>query len=129
MGIDREQGVRWAQSYGRTWSHWDVEGFVRLFTEEVVYVEHPTGRTVIGREDLDGYVREEQRSQGPVTVRIGDPVVEGDRVAGEFWATGEDGAVVGGFIAHLDGGGQCSVFREYWFELDSPVEPFPGWGS
>ena len=63
-----------------------------------------------------------------VTVRIGDPIVEGARVAGEFWATGRNGAIAGGFVAHLGGDGRCTLFREYWFELDAAVDPFQGWG-
>ena len=98
-------------------------------TEDVEYVDHPTGRTVVGRPALEAYVLEEQREQGPVTVRIGSPVVEGNRVAAEFWATGEDAAVVGGFIARLDDDCRCTVFREYWFELEGPAAPFPAWGD
>jgi ketosteroid isomerase-like protein len=128
MAIDRELAARWARAYGSTWSQWDVDAFVALFSDDVIYVDHPTGQTVRGRADLAEYVRNEQREQGPVAVRMGEPVVEGNRLAAEFWATGEDGAIAGGFVARLDEDGRCSLFREYWFELEGPVEPFPAWG-
>jgi hypothetical protein len=129
MSIDRERAAEWASAYGSTWSVWDVTGFVELFSEDVVYVDHPTGETVLGRPALDAYVRKEQREQGRVTVHMGSPVVEGDRVACEFWATGDEGSIPGAFIARLDDNGRCTQFREYWFELEDVVQPFPGWGG
>ncbi len=129
MSIDRAAAADWARAYGSTWAAWDIAGFLDLFSEDVVYLEHPTGEAVVGRAALDAYVREEEREQGDVTVRIGSPVVDGNRVAGEFWAAGEDGAIAGGFIALLDATGRCTMFREYWFEIEEGAEPPEGWGT
>ena len=129
MSTDRSSAATWASDYGRTWSSWDVEGFVALFTEDVVYVDHPSSQAVRGREALRAYVLGEREAQGEVTVRIGSPLIDNDRVAAEFWASARDVAIAGGFIAHLDREGLCSFFREYWFELDAAAQPFAGWGT
>jgi hypothetical protein len=129
VSIERERAAEWVRSYGATWEQWDIEAFVDLFSEDVLYIEHPTLETVVGREALDTYVRKEERDQGPARLQMGSPVIDGDRVAGEFWATLKDAAIAGGFFARLRDDGRCTVFREYWFELEGAMQPFPGWGD
>ncbi len=130
----REQAVAFVEGYGRTWESWDFESFVDLFTDDVVYVEHPTDETCVGRADMARYIRKEQREQGVANVRMGKPLVDGDQVVAEFWATmtsrTEEATLTGCFIARIDPtDGRCSHFRQYWFELDGHVRPFDGWGG
>ncbi len=61
--MDREKAVAFVKGYGRTWQAWDFEGFADLFTDDVVYVEHPTDETVVGREQTLDYIRREQLAQ------------------------------------------------------------------
>jgi hypothetical protein len=100
----------------------------------VVYVAHATQPPVVGRAALAGYVRNEAAEQGAVQVRMGTPVVDGDRVAGEFWVTAATGAdpttLVGSFIARLTPDRRCSRFREYWFHVEGEAMPaYDGWGD
>jgi hypothetical protein len=97
----------------------------------VIYVEHPTDETVVGSEEMARYIRKEQSEQGAASVRMGDPIVQGDRVVAEFWATmsnrqdEEEGTLMGCFIARLDpANGRCTHFRQYWFEVEGHVSPF-----
>ena len=130
MSEDREAALAFVEGYGRTWEGWDIAGFVDLFTEDVIYTDHPTEETVVGREALEHYVRKEQAQQGAVAVRMGVPIVDGNRVSAEFWAAGEQATIAGCLIAHIDGGhGRCSHFREYWFEIDGHASPKDGWGD
>jgi len=124
------------EGYGTTWERWDLAGFVELFSDDVIYVEHPTDETVVGREEMARYIRKEQAEQGTASVRMGRPIVEGNQVVAEFWATmsnreGErEGTLMGCFIAQLDPTtGRCTRFRQYWFEVEGHVEPFNGWGE
>ena len=57
--------------YGRTWEAWDVPGFLDLFSDDVVYVAHPTAETVVGRAALERYVCTEAAEQGDVRVTMG----------------------------------------------------------
>jgi ketosteroid isomerase-like protein len=131
MTVDREAAVAFAEGYGRTWERWDREGWVGLFSDDVVYVVHPTHETVVGKEALGPYFEKEAAEQGEVNVRIGNPVVEGDHVTAEFWVTSvkEDATLTGCFIARLNSAGLCSLFREYWFNIDEHVRPYEGWGE
>jgi hypothetical protein len=135
MGIDREQAEAFVEAYGRTWESWDLDGFVGLFSDDVVYVEHPVDETVVGREEMERYIRKEQGEQGSARVRMGTPIVEGNQVVGEFWAAMSnraeaEGTLAGCFIARIDADtGLCIRFRQYWFEFEGHSAPFPGWGE
>ena len=133
MTTGRERAVAFVDDYGRAWESWDIPGFVELFSDDVVYVAHATHETVVGRAALTSYVRKEAAEQGQVSVRMGNPVVDGDRVAAEFWvtATSEDGdaTIAGCFIAHLAPDGRCAFFREYWFDTEGHTSAYEGWGE
>jgi len=131
---ERERATAFVEGYGQTWERWDFAGFVALFTDDVVYVEHPTDETVVGREEMVRYIRKEHSEQGVASVRMGEPIIEGERVVAEFWATmtngEEEGTLAGCFIARIDpADGRCSHFRQYWFEFDGHITPFDGWGE
>ena len=131
MSVDRATAVAFAEAYGRTWEEWDRAGWVDLFSEDAVYVVHPTTETVVGREALGPYFDKEAAEQGEVDVRIGNPVVDGNHVAAEFWVTAVSGdaTLTGSFIARLDSDGRCSLFREYWFNIEEQATPYDGWGE
>ncbi len=132
--MDREKAIAFVEGCGRTWQAWDYERFADLFTEDAIYVEHPTDETVVGRNQLLDYIRREHEAEGVASVSMGTPVVEGEHVIGEFWTTmskpGEIATLIGCFIAKLDEGtGRCHHFRQYWHEVDGHVAPYEGWGE
>lgn len=132
MSTAEGRAAAFVKGYGRTWGQWDVDGFLDLFTADVVYVVHPTEETVLGREALRTYFRKEESEQGSVEVRMGAPIAAADKVAAEFWVIGaeEDLTIAGCLIARLDGAdGRCSHFREYWFDLEGQRAPDEGWGD
>jgi uncharacterized protein (TIGR02246 family) len=131
--MNRDMALAFVEGYGRTWDAWDFEGFADLFTDDVVYVEHPTDETVVGREQILDYIRREQKAEGVANVRMGTPIIGDDHVVGEFWTTmtkpDEQGTLIGCFIAQLDETGRCCHFRQYWHEVDRHVAPYLGWGQ
>jgi hypothetical protein len=134
MSLDREQAMAFVEGYGRTWQSWDSAGFVELFSDDVVYVAHPTETTVVGREALAPYLEGQHAEMGSVSVRMGNPIVERTHIAAEFWVTAtnqdEDETTAGCLIAQLDpADGLCTNFREYWFDIDGHVSAFDGWGE
>jgi len=133
MTTVRERAVAFVDGYGHAWESWDIPGFVDLFSDEVVYVAHATEETVVGRAALTSYLRKEAAEQGQVSVRMGNPVIDGDRVAAEFWVTatseGEDATIAGCLIAHLSSDGRCHFFREYWFDVEGHTSAYEGWGD
>jgi ketosteroid isomerase-like protein len=134
LSLDRARAIAFVEGYARTWESWDVDGFVDLFGEEIVYVAHPTEETVFGRDALRRYLLGERDTQGTVSVRLGEPMVEGRRVMAEFWVTATNDAgnetYAGCFIAQIDADdGRCTHFREYWFDIEGHAAPFDGWGE
>ena len=131
--LTRERAAAFVERYGRTWESGEQSGFVDLFSDEVVYVAHATEETVVGREALTGYIRKEDADLQGATVRMGTPVIDGNRVAAEFWVTrtnaGEEWTTVGGFVARLAPDGRCDFFREYWFDVEGHAIPYEGWGK
>jgi hypothetical protein len=121
------------EAYGAAWESWDFSGFVDLFSDDVVYVAHATQETVVGRAALATYIRKEAADQGQASVRMGSPVIDGDHVAAEFWVTrtneGENWTTAGCLIAQLGPDGRCTVFREYWFDVEGHTRPYAGWGE
>jgi hypothetical protein len=133
MTICRGDAAAFVEGYGRAWEGWDVSGFVDLFSDEVVYVAHATQETVVGRPALASYLRKEAADQGEASVRMGSPVIEGDRVAAEFWVTATSGTrattIVGCFVARLAPDGRCDNFREYWVDVEGHTGSYEGWGE
>jgi ketosteroid isomerase-like protein len=95
MSLERDRATAFVEGYGRTWESWDFDGFVGLFSDDVVYVEHPTDETVVGSEEIARYIRNERTAQGVASVRMGKPIVDGDQVVGEFWAKMTNGVEEG----------------------------------
>ena len=133
MGIDRDRAAAFVEAYGRAWEEWDFHGFAELFSDDVVYVAHATEKTVVGQAELAEYLREEAADQGHARVQMGRPIIEGDRVAAEFWVTrsndGEDWTTAGCLIAEFESDGRCGFFREYWFDVQGHTGAYEGWGG
>lgn len=133
VDTSREHAAKFVEAYGRTWERWDISGFVDLFSSDVVYVAHAMEETVVGKTALESYVRKEAAEQGEVSVRMGSPVIDGDRVAAEFWVTatnaGEAATIAGCFVARLTPDGRCGQFREYWFDVGGHTSAYEGWGD
>jgi ketosteroid isomerase-like protein len=133
MGINRGSAAAFVEAYGHIWESWDFSAFVELFSDDVVYVAHATQEKVMGRAALARYIRKEAADQGQASVRMGSPVIDGDRVAAEFWVTrandGENWTTAGCFIARLGADGRCTFFREYWFDVAGHISAYDGWGE
>jgi ketosteroid isomerase-like protein len=131
-GSTRRDAAAFVERYRRTWETWDFAGFVDLFSDDVVYVAHATEERVVGRRALASYIRKEAADQGQASVRMGSPIIDGNRVAAEFWVRrtnkGEDWTTAGCFIARLGPDGRCAFFREYWFDVEGHTDAYDGWG-
>jgi len=64
---------------------------------------------------------------------MGKPVIDGDRVAAEFWVAAtsgdRDATIAGCFIARVGPDGRCTSFREYWFDAEGQTRAYEGWGE
>jgi uncharacterized protein (TIGR02246 family) len=132
MSLDRQQVSAFLERYRQTWEAWDVEGFTELFSDQAVYVDHPTDAIAIGKDAVADFLRSEGLQQGQVSVELGNPIIDGNRVAVEYWVTRTNGNVkatlTGCLLAQLDADGRCARIHEYWFDIPGQPDRFAGWG-
>jgi steroid delta-isomerase-like uncharacterized protein len=123
----------WIDAYARAWREGDAEAAAALFTETAMYRSAPFRPPHVGREEIVRYWREEPARHERVELCFGTPVVQGRRVAVEWWASMvQDGETVTGpgcLVLRFDRDGRCEELREYWHEQPGRHEPPSGWGS
>jgi hypothetical protein len=125
--------VDWLARYRRAWIERDADAASRLFTEDATYREQPFEDPFVGRAAIRDYWARVTAAQTSVELRYGRPLVEGNRLAVEWWANLQtsDGplTLAGEFLLLFVESGDCRELREYWVLTRERVEPPPGWGS
>ncbi len=123
----------WLERYRRAWIDRDAAAAGDLFTDDAVYREEPFKAPFAGRDAIRDYWTRVTATQRDIELRYGRPVVDGRRVAVEWWVTlvnGEAPATLAGeFLLTFAENGQCRELREYWAYVDGRVEPPAGWGA
>jgi ketosteroid isomerase-like protein len=123
----------WLGRYRRAWIEKDAEAASQLFTEDASYREQPFQPAFVGRAAIRDYWARVTASQISVELRYGRSVVEGQRVAVEWWANLQtaDGplTLAGEFLLRFADSGECEELREYWLLTQALVEPPRGWGA
>src|SRR5687767_5588727 len=108
----------WLARYRRAWIEKDADAAGRLFTEDAIYREQPFQAPFVGRAAIRDYWARVTASQISVELRYGQPIVDGHRLAVEWWANLEtDGGPVtlaGEFLLLFADSGECRELREYW---------------
>lgn len=128
MNIDE-----WVESYRIAWEQADDESVADLFTENGTYRSNIFEEPHVGREGIRAYWQQVTQTQSDVSVRMGRPFGEGNRVAVEFWTNmGNDGEQVtlpGCLLLQFEADGRCSSLREYWHFAGGLLDPPPEWGT
>jgi hypothetical protein len=124
----------WIEGYRRAWEEDDAELVLTLFTEDASYRSSPFREPNLGHEGIHAYWTRAAGRQTGVKVRMGEPVVDGNVVAVEWWTTmddPEDGTVTlpGCLLLQFAPDGRCFDLREYWNVEPGTVESHEGWGS
>jgi len=123
----------WLQRYRQAWIERDADAAGQLFTEDAIYREQPFQPPFVGRAAIEDYWARVTASQTSVELRYGRSIVDGRRLAVEWWANLQttDGplTLAGEFLLRFAEGGQCRELREYWVLTQGRVEPPAGWGE
>jgi ketosteroid isomerase-like protein len=122
----------WVEEYGRAWGEKDPDAVVALFTENAEYRSSPFREPDVGSEGIRAYWLRATSTQEEVDVLMGTPIVAGDKVAVEWWATmrdaGEQITLPGCLLLRFAGDGRCEALREYWHVEPGRHEPHADWG-
>jgi len=123
----------WLARYRRAWIERDADAASRLFTEDATYREQPFQAPFVGRAAIRDYWARVTASQTNVELRYGQAIVDGSRLAVEWWANLQtiDGplTLAGEFLLLFVDSGECRELREYWVLTQERVEPPHGWGA
>lgn len=129
--MDVVSAAGWIERLRLAWTGADGEAAAALFTTGATYRSHPFRIPLQGRDDIARYWSTAAATQHDLNVRFGAPLVDGDRVAVEWWATSVEGVTpqtdCGALILRFEGE-LCVELREYWNVAESRVEAPVGWG-
>lgn len=123
----------WVEGYRLAWETVDSEAAANLFTDGATYRDNIYGEPNRGRDGVAAYWTGVTATQTDVSVRMGNPVIDGDRVVVEFWtnmaADGEPVTLAGALLLDFDeASGLCHALREYYAFTPGTVDPPEGWG-
>lgn len=123
----------WIDAYGAAWEERDPAAAAALFTEDASYRSLIYEEPHVGQGGVAEYWRSVTASQRDVRVQMGEPFVDGERVAVEFWTNmNADGAPVtlaGCLLLYFAADGRCRRLREYWNFVPGSADPPPEYGS
>lgn len=129
MGVEE-----WLELYRVAWEQADPDAAAALFTDGAVYRSSPFREPHIGQEGVREYWARATGSQSDTRVLIGRPIVEGNRVAVEWWTTYTDaeegdGTLPGILFLRFAADGRCEELRETWNWETGTRRPHDGWGT
>ncbi|MGH2827455.1 MAG: nuclear transport factor 2 family protein [Actinomycetota bacterium] len=130
--MDTRSAGGWADAYARAWERRDPDAAAELFTPDAAYRSLIFDEPHIGNAAIRAYWRRATSTQRDVRVRIGAPLVDGERAAIEWWTVvsdDEDGRVTlpGCLLLEFEGE-RCARLNEYWHSEPGAAEPYEGWG-
>ena len=124
--------TNWLETFAKAWREGDYDLVADLFAEDAVYRSAPLREPYRGRTAIREYWRGATDAQQDLELQFGAPVVDGDRVAVEWWASLEDDedevTLPGCLILRFDDAGLCADLREYWHVGSGRFPPPEGWG-
>lgn len=115
----------WVAAYAQAWTSKDDVSITNLFTEDATYQSNPTEPAHIGTEAIGAYWRRATATQQELDLSFGTPVIDGNRLAVEWWATMRDPewrpdapsdavTLPGCLILRFAADGRCEELREYY---------------
>jgi hypothetical protein len=123
----------WIEGYRRAWVERDPQAAAALFTEDASYRSSPFVEPNLGQEGVVAYWTGATSTQAEVEVEMGEPLVDGNHAAVEWWtrmrADGDEITLVGCLLLRFAADGRCEDLREYWNYESGRLPPHEGWGS
>ena len=121
-----EAALRWIDGWLRGWRALDLQPIVALYADDCFFLSQPFRDPQTPGEYVEWAFAEEDRAEP----WFGEPLVDGDRVAVEWWAfvreDGRDITLAGTSLLRFREDGQCVEQRDAWAAADGRVERRPG---
>ena len=127
-----EAARRWADTWQRGWEARDVETIVALYDDDVVFSTEPFRVPYSGRDGVRDYVTRAFDEEAGPRVWVGEPIVDGDQAAIEWWAAMTENEIettlAGTSVLRFDADGLVLEQRDTWNQAHGRREPPAGWG-
>ena len=114
--MDGEAAARaWVEGWTAGWENADADRIGALYAEDAVFRSHPFREPERSARDyaLQAFADEEL-----VECRFGEPIVDRDRAAVEYWAVlsadGDEETLAGIALVRFGEGGRVVEQRDYW---------------
>lgn len=122
----------WVETYRQAWEESDAEKAAGLFTEDATYRSNIFEEPHVGHAGIIAYWRGVTSTQSDIEVRMGRPIVDGNRVSVEFWTTmdneGADVTLPGCLLLDFAEDGRCRRLHEYYEFTNGRLSPPEEWG-
>jgi predicted SnoaL-like aldol condensation-catalyzing enzyme len=122
---------RWATTWERAWADRDAEAILALYDESVAYRALAFRAPDLGLAGVGRYLEETFGVEDEIECRFGEPIVDGDRAAVEWWASwveeGRARTLAGATFLRFDADGRVVDHRDYWNEADGREPAYPDW--
>ncbi len=131
--MDARAAVRaWIDGYSLAWRNRDADAVAALYAEDVVYRSHPLRDPHLGRRGAVEYTRWAFSSEQDVEFWFGEPLVDGDRAAVEYWALILEAhdtitTLAGTVLLRFREDGRVLEHRDYWALQEGRHPPYDGW--
>jgi ketosteroid isomerase-like protein len=117
----------WVEAWEQAWPAGDVELVAPVYADGCLFYSHPFRKPEVARE----YVVWAFAEQTSAECRFGEPVVDGERAAVDWWAvlTGLDGGeetIAGTSLLRFDADGLVVEQRDVW-ALEPGRRELPDW--
>ena len=121
---------RWIAAWESAWPAEDVDAIASVYRDGPVYSSHPFRE----RESARAYLERAFGEEELVRAWFGEPVVDGQGAAIEYWAvlrapTGAELTIAGCAFLCFDEDGRVADHRDYWAQTDGAHQPPSGWGG
>jgi ketosteroid isomerase-like protein len=114
--VDSEAAARaWVAGWTAGWQNADPETIADLYADDAVFRSHPFRDPESSASD---YARRAFADEELVECKFGEPVVDGDRAAVEYWAIlradGDEETLAGIALVRFGPDGKVVDQRDYW---------------
>lgn len=129
----QQAATRWARVWRDAWEARDTEAIVELYAPDALFSTESFRAPYRGREGVRTYVQQAFDEEKGPRVWVGQPVVDSDRAAIEWWAAVEENGVevtlAGISMLRFDADGLVIDQRDAWNQAAGLREPPDGWGK
>jgi ketosteroid isomerase-like protein len=126
-----EAARRWKETWERAWPAGDVDAIASLYAPDAVYRALSFREPDRGTAGVRRYLEANVAAEAEVECHFGEPVVDGNRAAVEWWGSWvESGAPVtlaGATLLRFDADGLVVDHRDYWNDVPRHEPPYDGW--